>query len=196
MEEENKNKAEETDREINEVEIKEESELMEWIKSIVIAVVIAIFIKTFIFNTTYVLGNSMYPTLHEKDRLFANKIPLYFSGPERGDIVLLDAPDVEDKKYIKRVIGLEGDLVEIIDGLVYVNEELLEEDYIEEGMYTHVYNEYVWKVPEGHVFVLGDNREAGASKDSRSFNSIPIRSLKGITKFRFYPFGETFGRID
>ena len=60
------------------------NEAIEWIKSILLAIVIAILIKTFIFNTTYVLGNSMYPTLHEKDRLFANKIPLYFSGPKRG----------------------------------------------------------------------------------------------------------------
>lgn len=174
----------------------EESELMEWIKSILIAVVIAVFIKTFIFNTTYVLGNSMHPTLHEKDRLFANKLSLYFSGPKRGDIVLLDAPDTEDKKYIKRVIGIEGDEIEIKDGLVYLNGSLLEEDYIEDGVYTHIYNEHMWRVPEDHIFVLGDNREAGASKDSRSFNSIPKNSLKGIAKFRFYPFGENFGIIE
>ena len=170
-------------------------EVLEWIKSIGLAVVIAIFIKTFIFNTTYVLGNSMYPTLHERDRLFANKIALYFGGPSRGDVVVLEAPDVPKKDYIKRVIGIEGDIVEIIDGKVYLNGSLLQEDYIEEGAYTHVYDQSKWLVPEGHVFVLGDNRDEGASKDSRYFGCISIKTIKGITGFRYFPFDSKFGKI-
>ncbi len=148
---------------------------MEWIKSILLAVIIALFIKSFVFNTTYVLGgNSMYPTLHERDRLFANKIPLYFSSPNRGEIIVLKAPDIANKDYIKRVIGIEGgDTVAIIDGKVYLNGKLLEEDYIEEDVYTEVYGgENYWEVPEGHVFVLGDNRHEGASKDSRFFLAV------------------------
>src|SRR5690625_422572 len=101
------------------------NEAIEWIKSILLAIVIAILIKTFIFNSTYVLENSMYATLHEKDRRFANKITLYFSGPKRGEIVVLKAPDAQNKDYIKRVIGLEGDTVAIIDGKVYLNGEIL-----------------------------------------------------------------------
>ncbi|NLV76000.1 MAG: signal peptidase I [Tissierellia bacterium] len=170
-------------------------EILEWIKSILLAIVIAVLIKTFIFNTTYVLGNSMYPTLHEKDRLFANKIPLYFSGPDRGEIVVLKAPDSENKDYIKRVIGIGGDTVAIIDGQVYLNGELLEEDYIEEGSYTQVYEDNYWEVPEGYVFVLGDNREEGASKDSRYFGCVPVDSIKGITSFRYFPFNKRFGKI-
>lgn len=170
-------------------------EAMEWIKSILLAVIIAILIKSFVFNTTYVLGNSMYPTLQEKDRLFANKIPLYFSSPNRGDIVVLKAPDTANKDYIKRVIGIGGDTVAIIDGKVYLNGDLLEEDYIEEGAYTEVYGENYWEVPEGHVFVLGDNRDEGASKDSRFFGCIPLKSIKGITSFRYYPFNNRFGKI-
>lgn len=170
-------------------------ETIEWIKSILLAIIIAVLIKTFIFNTTYVLGNSMYPTLHEKDRLFANKLPLYFSGPDRGDIVVLEAPDAENKDYIKRVIGIGGDTVAIIDGKVYLNGKILEEDYIEEGSYTHVYSENYWEVPEGYVFVLGDNREEGASKDSRYFGCVPLESIKGIASFRYYPFNDRFGKI-
>ena len=112
-------------------------ETMEWIKSILAAIVIAVFIKTFIFNTTYVLGNSMFPTLHEKDRLFANKMTLFFSPPDRGDIVVLEAPDEVKKDYIKRVIGIEGDRVEIKDGKVYLNGEKLEEPYVGSDAYTH-----------------------------------------------------------
>ena len=115
---------------MNEDGKKGNTEAFEWIKSIALAIAIAFLIKTFVFNTTYVLGNSMYPTLLEKDRLFALKIPLYFGGPEIGDIVVLEAPDNPKKDYIKRVIATSGDKVEIIDGKVYINDEILDEDYI------------------------------------------------------------------
>lgn len=172
------------------------NESIEWVKSIITAIVIALFIKTFIFNTTYVLGNSMYPTLHEKDRLFANKVTLYFSSPSRGDIVIIKAPDSPKKDYIKRVIAIEGDTVEIIDGEVYVNGELLEEDYIEEDSYTNAYEEGAWEIPEGYIFVLGDNREEGASKDSRYFGYVSEKSVKGIAGFRYFPLNKRFGKLD
>lgn len=172
------------------------TETIEWIKSILAAVVIAVLIKTFIFNTTYVLGNSMLPTLHEKDRLFANKVTLYFSGPSRGDVIVLKAPDAPDKDYIKRVIGIEGDRVEIKEGKVYLNDELLVEDYLDVDAYTHIYNQSVWEVPKNNVFVLGDNREEGASKDSRYFGCIDIKTIKGIANFRYFPIDKRFGKID
>lgn len=171
------------------------TEIKEWIKSILTAVALAFLIKTFIFNTTYVLGNSMSPTLHEKDRLFAVKVPLYFSGPKRGDVVVLEAPDDPSKDYIKRVIGVEGDRVDIIDGQVLVNGVKLQEDYIKEDAYTHIYYESTWIVGEGEVFLLGDNRNEGASKDSRYFGCVKISSLKGITDFRYFPIDSRFGKI-
>ena len=177
-------------------EKEEKNEAMEWIKSIATAVIIAFLIKTFIFNTTYVVGNSMFPTLHEKDRLFSNKISLYFSEPKRGDIVVLEAPDEVKKDYIKRVIGLGGDRVEIKEGLVYLNGELLKEDYLEDDAYTHIYDESYWEIPEDNLFVLGDNRNPGASKDSRVFGYIPIDSIKGITGFRYFPINNRFGKVD
>lgn len=180
----------------NNKEEKSKNEAFEWIKSIGTAIIIAVLIKTFVFNTTYVLGNSMYPTLHEKDRLFALKLSLYFDGPNRGDVIVLEAPDNTNKDYIKRVIGIEGDTVEIIDGKVYVNDIILVEDYIDQSSFTHIYNESSWKVPAGQVFVLGDNREEGASKDSRYFGCIPIESIKGVTGFRYFPFDNRFGKIN
>lgn len=174
----------------------DKNETIEWIKSIATAVVIAILIKTFIFNTTYVLGNSMFPTLQEKDRLFANKISLYFSAPSRGDIVVLEAPDEVKKDYIKRVIGIEGDSVEIKEGKVYLNGEMLEESYLDEDAYTQTYNESYWEIPKDNLFVLGDNREPGASKDSRVFGYIPADSVKGITGFRYFPINNRFGKVD
>jgi len=172
---------------------KAKNEVVEWIKSIALAIVVAILIKTFIFNTTYVLGSSMYPTLYEKDRLFTNKVILYFSEPDVGDIVVLKAPDNPNKDYIKRVIGLPGDTVEVIDGKVYLNDEVLDEYYLEEGAYTHTYDQSKWVIPEDYVFVLGDNREEGASKDSRYFGCIPIDSIKGKANFRYFPFNSRFG---
>ena len=178
----------------NEKDIKKET--IEWIKSIGMAIVIAVLIKSFVFNTTYVLGNSMLPTLHEKDRLFATKVSLYFNGPGRGEVVVLEAPDDPKKDYIKRVIALENDKVEIREGQVYINDELLIEDYIDPDSYTHIYDEDTWIVPEGEVFVLGDNRAQGASKDSRYFGPISLKSIKGITGFRYFPFNNRFGKIN
>lgn len=175
---------------------REKSEAMEWVKSILAAIAIALIIKSFVFNTTYVLGNSMYPTLHEKDRLFAIKVPLYFHGPERGDVIVLEAPDSPGKDYIKRVVGISGDKIQILEGKVYVNEELIDEDYLEGDEYTHTYQENIWIVPEGDVFVLGDNRAEGASKDSRYFGTISLDKVKGVTEFRYYPIDDRFGRIE
>jgi len=172
------------------------SEAMEWIKSIVFAVVIALLIKSFVFNTTYVLGSSMYPTLYEKDRLFTDKVSLYFKSPKRGNIIVLKAPDVANKDYIKRVIGIAGDTVEIKDGKVYLNGKVLKENYILGDSYTLTYDKSKWEVPKGYVFVLGDNREQGASKDSRYFGCIPVDSIKGIANFRYFPFDDRFGKLN
>ncbi|TAH63425.1 MAG: signal peptidase I [Gottschalkiaceae bacterium] len=170
-------------------------EIFEWTKSIAFALVIAILIKTFLFNTTYVLGYSMYPTLHERDRLFTNKIVYKISEPKHGDIVVLKAPDDPSKDYIKRVIGAAGDKIEIRDGRIYVNGKLYVEDYISEDAYTYCYDNNSWEVPEGYVFVLGDNRNKGASKDSRYLGPIPISSIKGKASYRYFPFDSRFGSL-
>lgn len=194
-ENENENIGESTNENDNEGKSKPRIVILDWIKSLVIALLIAFFIKTFIFNTTYVLGNSMYPTLKQKDRLFANKISLYFTTPKRGDIIVLAAPDEEGKDYIKRVIGVGGDKIGIINGKVFLNGEELVEGYIKPDAYTYIYNENYWEVPEDYVFVLGDNRDRGASKDSRYFGSIPVDSIKGITSFRYFPINKDFGPL-
>ncbi len=175
---------------------KVKSEIIDWIKSILLAIVIAFFIKTFIFNTTYVLGISMNPTLYEKDRLFTNKVSMKLLGVKREDIIVLEAPDVPGKDYIKRVIAVEGDIVEIKDGKVYLNGKVLEENYLEDNIYTHTYDQSYWEVPEDHVFVLGDNRHEGASVDSRIFGPVPIESVKGVSNFRYFPFNNKFGKLE
>lgn len=173
------------------------NETIEWIKCIGTAVVIVILIKTFIFNSTYVFGDSMYPTLHSRDRLFANKISLLFTKPSRGDVVIIHAPDVEDKDYIKRLVGLEGETIEIIDGKVYINGEIYEEEYLSEDSYTEPYNNTsYWEIPIGYIFVLGDNRAPNASKDSRDFGPVPLDSVTGIAGFRYFPLDKRFGIVN
>lgn len=171
-------------------------DLMDWVKSIGIALIIAIFINTFLFRTTRVKGNSMNPTLKEKDRMVSIKASLYFQKPSRSDVIVFKIPNSENKSYIKRVIGIEGDKITIFGGNVYLNDELLIEDYIEADIYTDTENEDSWIVPKNELFVLGDNRNLGASYDSRSFGTIPVKSVKGITNFRYFPFGEKFGNVN
>lgn len=172
--------------------LNEEKEILEWIKSIGLAIAIALIIKTFVFSTTYVLGDSMYPTLYEKDRLISNRIPKCVKNVTRGDIVIIKAPDVANKKYIKRVIGIEGDVVEIKDDKVYLNDSILIEPYINDDVFTFEKGRTRWEVPKDMIFVLGDNR--CCSKDSRNFGCVHIKDIKGITTFRFFPFNR-FGKI-
>lgn len=172
------------------------NEMFEWVESIIIAIILAFLIKTFILDTTKVIGISMEPTLTENDRLFSNRIVLKFKEPEYGDVVVIKAPDSKEDQYIKRVIGVSGDEVKIIDGKVYINGEELIEKYIDEDSYTDIYGEDSWIVAEGQVFLLGDNREKYASKDSRTFGCIPVEDVKGINNFRYYPLNSTFGKIN
>ncbi len=163
-------------------------ELISWLMAIVFAVILALFLKTFIFSTTMVQGTSMYPTLDNDDRLIALKLPLFFSDPSRGDIVLFESPINPEEDYIKRVIGIEGDEVQLSDGSVYVNGTKLEEYYIEEGLDTLPESNLTsWKVGEGQLFVLGDNRNFRKSTDSRVFGLISKDKVEGHAVFRYFP---------
>lgn len=172
---------------------KKDNPLWEWGKSIVIAIILALLIKTFIFEPTMVKGSSMEKTLHEGDRLIVDKIGMKFRELVRGDIVIMKY-DTKDN-YIKRIVGLPGETVQIIDGKVYINGEVLEEKYIN-GDYTNTYNGFEWKLGDREYFLMGDNRLPGKSKDSREFGPVDIDRIIGIAKFRFYPFGDSFGTID
>lgn len=165
-------------------------EIGSWIMVLVSAVILAFFIKTFIFNTVQIDGPSMNPTLEHGDRLITLKIQYFFKNPARGDVIVFQSPIEPGKEYIKRVIGIEGDEVRIEDGYVYVNGKKLEEHYIEDGIYTFIQEESSWKVGKDKIFVLGDNRQVNKSIDSRYFGEIPIKSVDGRGIFRYYPFNK------
>lgn len=176
-------------------------EVLDWAVHILLAVVIAVFIVNYVFQITIVNGSSMERCLHDGDRLIVEKFVYKFRGLKRGDIVTINEPSGaknENSPVIKRVAALEGDLIEIKDGSVYVNNKKLDEPYIN-GTETIIEPERDMsygrvKVPEGHIFVLGDNRTRGGSYDSRSFGPVSIKKVGGRAVFRLFPFSG-FGRL-
>ena len=160
------------------------SELKDWIGSIVIAVVLAMLIRTFIVELYVVDGPSMRPTLESEERLVVNKFIYRFHPPQKGEILVFQYPRDPSRDFIKRVIATPGDTIEIHEGRVLVNDQLLTEDYILEKTRS----EYPKStVPEGRVFVMGDNRNN--SEDSRfaDVGFVPYDLIKGKAMLVFWP---------
>ena len=174
---------------------KDEDGVLEWIKSIVIALAIAALIKWLFFDATRVAGNSMLNTLHDGDMLFMNKIGKHFHDYERGDIVILNAPDYPNRLYVKRVVGVPGDTVTLKDEKVYLNGEELNEPYTSVDYTLQTSDTYEWYLLDNQYFLLGDNRAEGASNDSRNYGPVEKDEIVGHAFFRFYPFSD-MGNID
>ncbi|AKL94442.1 signal peptidase I [Clostridium aceticum] len=162
-------------------------EIIEWIKTIVLSLVIALIITTFI-KPTIVKNYSMIPTLDENNFLIVNRL-LYKQGtPSRGDIIVfrspLKTPAGKDKLLIKRVIALPGEEIVISDGSVFINGEYLEEPYLVDS-YTEGSIDAV--IPEGKIFAMGDNR--GNSLDSRDdiLGLVDMEDVIGKAFLRLYP---------
>ncbi len=167
---------------------KEKKESWEWLKAIVIALILAFVIRHFLFAPVIVDGESMIPTLEHSDRMIVNKISYSFGEPERFDIIVFHAPAGKD--YIKRVIGLPGDTIEFKNDILYVNGEAVEEPYLDELKQSYngerlTRDFSVITVPENELFVLGDNR--GRSKDSRDIGTIHIDEVIGKANVVFWP---------
>jgi signal peptidase I len=159
-------------------------ELREWSVSIGVAVVLAMLIQTYAFAQTEVKNVSMEGTLVEGQRLIEDKISYHFSRPSYGDIVIINGPE-SDRRLIKRVIGVQGDLLNMIDGRLYRNGAIVDEPYAQGSTYP-LGTQVPYTVPEGKVFVMGDNREN--SMDSRDLGPVSISSLEGKAVFRLWPF--------
>ena len=198
-------------------------EVLEWTYCIIIAVALALLIRYFIGTPTVVKQSSMYPTLKQNQRLVLNRLYRTFHDtPERGDIITFEAPsqsvatgvkaiydnepqnvfekfcyyvlEVNKMSYIKRVVALPGEHVQIMDGKVYINGEELKEDYLQENVVTEAKSIYLtdFIVPEGYVFAIGDNREY--SGDCRAFGCIPFEKIESKVWIRFWPF-DLFGKV-
>jgi signal peptidase I len=172
---------------------------VEWVAVIVGALVVALVVKTFLFQAFYIPSGSMEPTLEKGDRVLVNKVSYDLHDVNRGDVIVFELePDEVGadgiKDLIKRVIGLPGDVIETRDGVVYINDEPLEEPYLADGTTTGSpsdgQNPGIERqtVPDGHVYVLGDNRSNSA--DSRYRGPIPIESIVGRAFILVWPPGD------
>lgn len=161
---------------------------LEWIVLIAAALIIALVIKTFLFQAFYIPSESMVPTLKVGDRVLVNRLSYDLHDVHRGDIIVFKAPPEARSEgindLVKRVIGLPGDTVEARDdGHLYVNDRLLDEPYLPRG--TPTTNLPPTKVPAGHLFMMGDNRTA--SRDSRYFGPIKESDIIGRVFVRIWP---------
>ena len=152
-------------------------EIMSWVIPFAIALVAALLIKNFLIINADVPTGSMETTIPAGSRIMGLRLYYDFKEPERGDIVIFKYPDDESVDYLKRIIGLPGETVEIISGKVYINGELLDEPYLSEEP-TGDFGPY--QVPEDSYFMLGDNR--AVSKDSRYWHNTYVKKDKIIAK--------------
>ena len=185
----------------NGIVVKVKSQMQEWIESIVIAFILAMFIRTFFIQAFKIPSGSMRPTLLEGDRLMVNKlrygprIPFThkrlpgISKPHRGDIIVFIFPGDPKRDFIKRLIAFGGERVEIKDGDIFINDQLIEDPaiknifYYNRGEYGTI--EKPTTVPEGYVYVLGDN--SGSSHDSRFWGFVPEENIIGRAEFIYWP---------
>ncbi|MEE8349130.1 MAG: signal peptidase I [Acidobacteriota bacterium] len=154
-------------------------------KDIVVAALGAILIVIFVIQPVKVEGTSMEPRLQPQDRLFVNKFVYYLSDVRRGDIVVFWYPRDRSKSFIKRVVGLPGDKVEIRSGMVLVNGQRLLEPYLPE--WSDLGSHPLEVIPPRHYFVMGDHRNS--SSDSREWGTVPRQNIFGEAVFRYWPLG-------
>ena len=170
-------------------------EILDWLICIVVAVAIALVIRNYVFTLVNVSGHSMYPTLNDKDVLYVNR---FMYEPEVGDIIVFKPKNSPETPYVKRVIALEGQVVEFDydTGSVIVDGEVYDEDYILEPIDAlHFGNmTYPFTVPVDHVFAMGDNRNNSSDSRLTSVGAVSEDSIIGKAIFRIFPLGQ-FGSL-
>ncbi|MGB3536296.1 MAG: signal peptidase I [Microcoleaceae cyanobacterium] len=171
-----------------------ENPWVEGFKTIGLSIILALGIRTFVAEARYIPSGSMLPTLEINDRLIIDKLGYKFSDPQRGDVVVFSPTDALKQQYkdafIKRIIGLPGETVEVNNGRVIVDGETIAENYIAEEP------QYDWgpqTVPENSYLVLGDNRNN--SFDSHSWGFVPYDNIIGRAVVRFWPL-DRLGGLD
>ena len=158
----------------------------EILKTVLIAAVIVIPVRTFIFQPFLVRGSSMEPNYHQGDYLIVDQLSYRLRSPERGEVIVFDSPQPPERRFIKRVIGLPGETVIIEDGSIYIEngERWLLEEF--EYLNDETPGEVKENLREDEYFVLGDNR--GASLDSRSWGTLPVENIIGRVSIQLSPF--------
>ncbi len=167
---------------------------LEWMKAIGIGLIIFVFIRAFFFSNYVVEGESMMPTLQDGNKLIVNKIGFQMEDLDRFDVIVFHANEEED--FVKRIIGLPGDTLEYKDDQLYVNGKKVDEPYLDkyryQGLARRLTEDFTLLektgeevVPEGKLFVLGDNRLG--SWDSRQFGFISVEQVVGKVNLRYWP---------
>lgn len=163
--------------------------ILDFLETIVVALSIFVVIYLFLMQPHEIKGNSMEPNFKDKEYILTDKISYRLHTPVRGDVVIFKAPVNPDVDYIKRVIGVAGDRVKVQNGAVFANGEKLKEDYLKDPTFlfpgSFMTDGVEITVPEGKIFVLGDNR--AHSSDSRQFGPIVINSVVGRAFLRYWP---------
>jgi signal peptidase I len=168
--------------------------LLEFIQSIVLALSVFVLLYLFVAQPNEVKGSSMYPNFKDKEYLLTEKISYQLGNPERGDVVIFNAPPSEpcaadECEYIKRVIGVPGDRVMVSEGDVYVNGNKLDQGFLPEPVYTSP-GDYMQEgiervVPDGQYLCFGDNRPN--SRDGREFGPINRKLIVGKAFMKYWP---------
>jgi signal peptidase I len=158
------------------------SALREVVETLVFTLLIYLLVRTFLFENYRVVGASMRPTLENGEFLVVNKLGYRLHEPQRGDIVVFQDPNAPDRKLIKRIIGLPGETVEMVEGAVLIDQQVLPEPYLEEPGY---YTSEASVLPADQYFVLGDNRNN--SSDSRSWGTLPRADIVGKAWLTYWP---------
>jgi signal peptidase I len=162
----------------------------EFLEAVIIAVVLAVAIRFFLFEPFMIPTGSMEPTLQPDDRIIVNKFTYRFHEPQRGDIIVFKYPLDPKVIYIKRLIAFAGETVEIKNGEMLINGKRIPEQYLPQGIKAYDYGPQT--VPEHSFFVLGDNRNN--SQDSRYWGALPDKNVLGKAIILFWP-PDRFGTI-
>jgi len=165
-------------------------EIREWAESIIIAFILAMIIRTFVVQAFKIPSGSMRPTFIEGDRILVNKFVYRFKDPERGDILVFKYPEDMKKDFVKRLIAVGGETIEIRDGNVYINDQLVEDPHIIREIFYYNRGRYGKSdrkiaIPQNSYFVLGDN--SSSSRDSRYWGFVPKKNLLGKAFFIYWP---------
>jgi len=165
-----------------------ESFLVEMIKTLVLAVLVVLPIRYFLFQPFFVQGSSMYPNFEDGDYLIVDEVTYRLRDPQRGEVIIFKYPKDTSQLYIKRIIGLPGESIEIKDNEIIIannsGKQILEEDYI--SLDSKTLGNIKVNLGEDEYFVLGDNRMF--SSDSRRWGTVPRENIVGKAYFRAWPF--------
>ncbi len=163
-----------------------------WIRDVFVSLAIAAVVIVFLYQPVKVEGTSMMPWLQDQERIFVNKFVYNFDEVGRGDVIVFRFPLDPQKSYIKRVVGVEGDVVEIVGGQLIVNGESVDEWYVPVEYQDHSSHPAV-VVPEDSLYVLGDHRNT--SNDSRMWGTVPRKFVTGKAVFAYWPL-DRFGVLE